>query len=167
VVDFKNTVIIMTSNIGSNVLTHPLGFTSDTDAADAERTEKRLLDELRKAFRPEFLNRVDEIIVFRSLTREQLGQIVDLLLTKVRTLVEGQGMHLEVTEAAKALVAEQGYDQQYGARPLRRAIQRLIENPLSSELLRGTFKEGDTIVVDARDGRIVFTAEAKVAAAGA
>ena len=168
VVDFKNTVIIMTSNIGSDVLTQPLGFTSDTDAADAERTEKRLLDELRKAFRPEFLNRVDEIIVFRSLTREQLGQIVDLLLTKVRTLVEGQGMHLEVTEAAKALVAEQGYDQQYGARPLRRAIQRLIENPLSSELLRGTFKEGDTIMVDARDGRIVFTtAEAKVAAAGA
>jgi ATP-dependent Clp protease ATP-binding subunit ClpC len=163
VVDFKNTVVIMTSNVGSAEVSHPLGFTADGGGSDGREAEKRLMDELRKAFRPEFLNRIDEIIIFHSLTREQLTQIVDLLLARVRNLVEGQGMHLEVTEAAKALIAEQGYDQQYGARPLRRTIQRLIENPLSGELLRGRFKEGETIRVKAVEGRVVLEqASAKV-----
>ena len=116
-VDFKNTVVIMTSNVGSGVIRQQtLGFAAERRRARAhEDLEKRLLDELRKTFRPEFLNRVDEIIVFDPLTREQLEQIVDLLLTHLRTLVEGQGMHLEVTEAAKALIAEQG---------LRRRVRR-------------------------------------------
>ena len=119
--------------------------------------ERRLLGELRKAFRPEFLNRVDEIIVFEPLQKEQLAQIVDLLMARVRSLVEGQGMSLRVTDAAKARVLDEGYDVEFGARPLRRAIQRLIENPLSSELLRGRFGEGDTIVVDAVDGALTFS----------
>ena len=152
VVDFKNTVIIMTSNVGGRLL-------SDADAeAGPEETEKVLMDELRRVFRPEFLNRIDEIIVFEPLAREQLTQIVDLLLERLREVVGGQGMKLEVSAAATEFLAEQGYDAEYGARPLKRAIQRLVENPLSGELLRGTFTEGDTIHVDLEDGSLVFVA---------
>ena len=157
-VDFKNTVVIMTSNIGSNVISKQrLGFAAEGESLGHEALEKRLLDELRKAFRPEFLNRVDEIIVFDPLSREQLIEVVDLLLTHLRELVKGQGMMLEVSKAAEEYVVEQGYDVEYGARPLKRAIQRLIENPLSSALLRGQFEEGDTVKVDLVDGSLAFT----------
>jgi ATP-dependent Clp protease ATP-binding subunit ClpC len=154
-VDFKNAVVVMTSNVGSGMIRQStLGFAKSNGSAPSHADlEKRLLDELRKAFRPEFLNRIDEIIVFDPLDREQLEQIVGLLLTHVRTLVEGQGMQLEVTEAAKAAIVAEGYDVEFGARPLKRAIQRLIENPLSSELLRGRFREGDTIKVDVGDDK--------------
>jgi ATP-dependent Clp protease ATP-binding subunit ClpC len=158
-VDFKNTVVIMTSNVGSGMIRQQtLGFGQATGTEGSrDDFEKRLLDELRKAFRPEFLNRVDDIIVFDPLTKEQLEQIVDLLLDRTRRLVEAQGLHIEVTEAAKARIVDAGYDVQFGARPLRRAIQRLVENPLSSELLRGTFAAGDTIAVDAApDGALSF-----------
>jgi len=157
-VDFKNTVVIMTSNIGGGVINkHRLGFASDGDGLSHDDLEQRLLGELRKTFRPEFLNRVDEIIVFDPLTREQLAGIVDLLLAHLRDLVRGQGMSLEVSQAAREHVADQGYDVDYGARPLKRAIQRLLENPLSSALLRGRFEEGDTIHVDLEGGSLVFT----------
>ena len=154
-VDFKNTVIIMTSNVGGGVIRQQtLGFAQNGGAAGThEDFEKRLLDELRKTFKPEFLNRVDEIIVFDPLAKPELEQIVDLLLERTRRLVEAQGMKLEVTEAAKARIVDEGYDAQYGARPLRRAIQRLVENPLSGELLRGSFTDGDTIEVDAGTDR--------------
>ncbi len=158
VVDFKNTVIIMTSNVGGRMLSQDrLGFESEDAGADREDVEKRLMDELRRCFRPEFLNRIDEIIVFEPLTREQLTQIVDLLLERLREVVKGQGMKLEVSIAARQHLAEQGYDAEYGARPLKRAIQRLLENPLSGELLRGAFTEGDTIHVDMKDGSLVFS----------
>jgi len=157
-VDFKNTVVIMTSNIGSNVISkHRLGFAAEGEESGHDALEKRLLDELRKAFRPEFLNRVDEVIVFDPLSREQLTEVVDLLLRHLRELVKGQGMTLEVSAAAKGYVVEQGYDVEYGARPLKRAIQRLVENPLSSALLRGEFEEGDTVKVDLVDGSLAFT----------
>ena len=157
-VDFKNTVVIMTSNVGSGVISkHRLGFASESDVRGHDDLEQRLLGELRKAFRPEFLNRVDEIIVFDPLTREQLAGIVDLMLEHLRDLVQGQGISLEVSQAAREYVAEQGYDVEYGARPLKRAIQRLLENPLSSELLRGRFEEGDTIHVGLEGGSLVFT----------
>ncbi|HEY5388310.1 MAG TPA: AAA family ATPase, partial [Thermoleophilia bacterium] len=157
-VDFKNTVVIMTSNIGSNVISkHRLGFAAEGDELGHDSMEKRLLDELRKTFRPEFLNRVDEVIVFDPLSREQLTEVVDLLLTQLRELVKGQGMTLEVSKAAEEYVVEQGYDVEYGARPLKRAIQRLVENPLSSALLRGEFKAGDTVKVDLADGSLAFT----------
>ena len=157
-VDFKNTVVIMTSNIGGNVISkHRLGFAAEGEELGHEDMEKRLLGELRKAFRPEFLNRVDEIIVFDPLSREQLTEVVDLLLTHLRELVKGQGMTLEVSEAAKEYVVEQGYDAEYGARPLKRAIQRLVQNPLSGALLRGEFEEGDTVKVDLVDGSLAFT----------
>jgi ATP-dependent Clp protease ATP-binding subunit ClpC len=158
-VDFKNCVIIMTSNVGTSFLRkHALGFAREPEGTRThEELEKELLDELKKSFRPEFINRVDEIIVFDELTRDELTEIVDLMLERVREMVAAQGMTLEVSDAAKALLAEQGYDAQFGARPLRRAIQRLVENPLSTEVLRGTFQIGDTVKVDAPDGSLTFT----------
>jgi len=128
-VDFKNTVVIMTSNVGSELIPDAEALRRDHDAV-----EERLMGALRQTFRPEFLNRIDETIVFHSLGREELEQIVELLLTHVRRLVEGQGMELEVSDEARRSVVEAGYDPQWGARPLKRAIQRLIENPLSREL---------------------------------
>jgi ATP-dependent Clp protease ATP-binding subunit ClpC len=159
-VDFKNSVIIMTSNVGSGTIRQQqLGFSpGNGHEASHEDFEKRLLAELRHTFKPEFLNRVDDIIVFDPLNKQQLEQIVDLLLEHTRRLVEGQGMRLDVTAAARAKIVDEGYDAEFGARPLRRAIQRLLENPLSSELLRGTFHSGDTIKVDVgSNGALAFS----------
>ena len=150
-VDFKNTVVIMTSNVGAELIPD-----AETMEKDYDAVENRLMGALRQTFRPEFLNRIDETIVFHGLGRKELEQIVDLLLTHMRRLIEGQGMHLEIAEDAKRFVADAGYDPRFGARPLKRAIQRLIENPLSRELLGGSFVEGDTIKVSLADGRLVF-----------
>ncbi len=150
-VDFKNTVVIMTSNVGAELIPD-----AETMEKDYDAVENRLMGALRQTFRPEFLNRIDETIVFHGLGREELEQIVDLLLTHVRRQVEGQGMHLEITDDAKRFVADTGYDPRFGARPLKRAIQRLVENPLSRELLGGSFVEGDTIKVSLADGHLVF-----------
>jgi ATP-dependent Clp protease ATP-binding subunit ClpA len=150
-VDFKNTVVIMTSNVGAELIPD-----AETMEKDYDAVEKRLMGALRQTFRPEFLNRIDETIVFHGLGREELEQITDLLLTHVRRLVEAQGMRLEVSEEARRFVAAAGYDPQFGARPLKRAIQRLIENPLSRELLGGSFALGDTIRVGVAGGSLVF-----------
>ncbi len=149
-VDFRNTVIIMTSNIGSQYILERAG----TDAWDA--VGDHVLGELRRAFRPEFLNRVDDIIVFRPLDREQLAEIVELQLRRVAKLLAERRLDLEVTDAAKAYIADQGYDPAFGARPLKRAIQRLIQNPLALEVLEGRFEEGDRVVVDRDGDRLVF-----------
>jgi ATP-dependent Clp protease ATP-binding subunit ClpB len=130
-VDFRNTVIIMTSNI-------------------------RSADALRDRFRPEFLNRIDEIVVFEPLSREQLGDIVELQLDRLRARVAERGLELDLTDAAKEALAEAGWDPAYGARPLKRAIQRLLENPLALRLLEGDFSDGDTVRVDAVDGELTF-----------
>jgi ATP-dependent Clp protease ATP-binding subunit ClpB len=111
---------------------------------------------LRDRFRPEFLNRIDEVVVFQPLTREQLSEIVELQLARLRDRLAERRLSLEVTEAAKEVVAEAGWDPAYGARPLKRAIQRLLENPLARELLEGRFVEGDVVRVDAADGELVF-----------
>jgi ATP-dependent Clp protease ATP-binding subunit ClpC len=150
-VDFKNTVVIMTSNVGAELIPD-----AETMEKDYDAVESRLMGALRQTFRPEFLNRIDETIVFHGLGRGELEQIVELLLAHVRQQVEGQGMHLEVSADARKFVANSGYDPQFGARPLKRAIQRLIENPLSREMLGGTFVEGDTIRVELQDGALVF-----------
>jgi ATP-dependent Clp protease ATP-binding subunit ClpB len=141
-VDFRNTALIMTSNIRSP-------------------------EAMREHFRPEFLNRIDEIVVFHPLSREQLGEIVGLQLARLRTRLAERGLSIELTEAAKELVAEAGWDPTYGARPLKRALQRLIENPLALRLLEGDFAAGDTVLADASDGEIVFekAAEREPAAA--
>jgi ATP-dependent Clp protease ATP-binding subunit ClpB len=130
-VDFRNTVLIMTSNV-------------------------RSVDALRDVFRPEFLNRIDEVIEFRPLSREQIAEIVELQLARLRDRLEERRIELELTDAAKEALAEAGWDPAYGARPLKRAIQRLVENPLALTLLEGDFADGDTIRVDAEDGEIRF-----------
>jgi len=111
---------------------------------------------MRERFRPEFLNRIDEIVVFESLTREQLSEIVELQLARMRTRLAERGLSLELTDEAKEVVTEAGWDPTYGARPLKRALQRLVENPLALRLLEGDFEEGDTVRVDAREGELVF-----------
>jgi ATP-dependent Clp protease ATP-binding subunit ClpB len=150
-VDFRNTVIIMTSNIGSQYIVDAGG---QLDQRGWEKVEERVRDELRNHFRPEFLNRVDDIIVFRQLSREDLVQIVDLQLDKLKRILEDRHIYLEVTAEAKALLAAEGYDPVYGARPLKRAIQRLLQNPIALELLEGNFHEGDVIRVE-RDGNVL------------
>src|SRR5438445_531396 len=120
------------------------------------RMKEHITEELRRTFRPEFLNRIDEVIIFRPLTGGQIKAIADILIARVQRELRGQNMQLELTEAAKDLLAKEGFDPTFGARPLRRTIQRLIEDQLSDELLRGSFSPGDTVVVDARDERIVF-----------
>ncbi len=111
---------------------------------------------MRERFRPEFLNRIDEIVVFRPLTREQIGEIVELQLARLRERLAERRLSLELTDEAKELIADAGWDPTYGARPLKRALQRLVENPLALRLLEGDFAEGDTVLVDARDGELVF-----------
>ncbi len=162
-VDFKNSVIIMTSNVGAPILEKEMaiGFKPVRDAAQGledayTRMKDRITEELRRTFRPEFLNRIDEVIIFRPLTTAQIREIVAILIERVRRELRGQNMDLELAEAAQDLLAKEGYDPTFGARPLRRAIQRLVEDELSDELLRGNFSPGDTVVIDARDGRIVF-----------
>jgi len=159
-VDFRNTVIIMTSNVGAHEIQRQstIGFRTVEDSQQSyQDMKKKVMDELRKTFRPEFLNRVDEVIVFHALSKEHLRQIVDIMLRTLVKELKDRGVQVEFTERAKEVLAEQGYDPQYGARPLRRAIQRLVENPLSEEMLKGRFAEGDTIVVDADEsGQLVF-----------
>jgi len=155
-VDFKNTVIIMTSNIGS----HLIGDLAESGDYDSIRS--RVLEALRATFRPEFLNRLDEIIIFHPLSREHIKEIVELQIKRLASIVaERDRIKLEFTEKAKELLADAGYDPAYGARPLKRTIQRMVENPLAMEILKGTFAEGDTVIADAEDGNITFSKAAK------
>ena len=155
VVDFKNSVIIMTSNVGATGITSStdIGFrpqkdSGNTDVQQYEKMKNKVLDEVKHTFRPEFINRVDEIVVFHQLSRSQIEEIVGLELAKVIREVKAQEMHLEVTEDAKALLAKKGWDPQFGARPLRRAIQREVEDELAEEMLRGRFGSGDRILAE-------------------
>jgi ATP-dependent Clp protease ATP-binding subunit ClpC len=151
-VDFRNTIIIMTSNIGVRDLKDfgtGIGFATKTRAENQADTMKSTIQNaLRKAFSPEFLNRLDDVIVFNSLEREHIHQIIDLSLGKLFTRIMSLGYNIELTEKAKDFIAERGYDAQYGARPLNRAIQRFLEDPLAEELLKGEIAEGDTILAD-------------------
>jgi ATP-dependent Clp protease ATP-binding subunit ClpC len=162
-VDFRNTILVMTSNIGAELIKRQsgLGFAMRRDEAeeanrDYEEMRERLLEELRRTFRPEFLNRVDSVIVFHALSREEIAQIVDLELDKVRARLLEYDLGLEVTDAAKALLAEEGYSDEYGARPLKRVIQNRVEDALSDAVLEGRFAGGDTVLADAEDGEIVL-----------
>jgi ATP-dependent Clp protease ATP-binding subunit ClpB len=141
-VDFRNTVLIMTSNIGSQHIV-------DLSESQREEIEKRVEEALRARFKPEFLNRVDEMIVFHQLGREECERIVDIQIERVREMLAERRLELEVTDAAKALLAEKGYDPHYGARPLKRVIQRVVQDPLSMKILEGDFPEGSKILADA------------------
>jgi ATP-dependent Clp protease ATP-binding subunit ClpB len=145
-VNFKNTVVIMTSNIGSHYIME-LG---------PEAAEPKVMEALRQHFRPEFLNRIDDVIMFHSLSRSDLTRIVEIQLTHLRRLLAERKITLELTEAAKLHLAEAGYDPTFGARPLKRVIQRELQDPLALALLQGEFKEGDTIHVDFKEGSLVF-----------
>jgi ATP-dependent Clp protease ATP-binding subunit ClpC len=158
-VDFKNTIIIMTSNLGTrDIQKGPgIGFAaSANEEVTYEKMRDRVTEELKKSFRPEFLNRIDEVIVFRSLTQEDVKNIVDLMMTRVREQLKAKDIDIELTDQAKTLLASQGFDSSLGARPLRRTIQRMVEDPLSEKLLWKEFRAGQTIIVDAQDGEIVF-----------
>ena len=146
-VNFRNTVIIMTSNIGSHWIKE-LG---------PEAAKDRVLQELDRHFRPEFLNRIDEIIIFRPLTKEHLVQIVDIQLRRLQKLLDARQIELKLTDAAKRYLAEKGYDPVFGARPLKRTIQREVQDPLALKILQGEFQDGDVVLVDVRDGELVFT----------
>ena len=155
-VDFKNTVVILTSNIGSQYIeAMPVGAGPHEQDALYDQMKSKVTEQLRQHFRPELLNRIDEIIVFHALNQEQIKSIVDLLLKGTERQLADRKLHLEVTEAAKTLIAESGFDPLYGARPLRRTIQRMVENPISSGILRREFRDGDTIVVDSDGEKIV------------
>jgi ATP-dependent Clp protease ATP-binding subunit ClpB len=148
-VDFKHTVVIMTSNVGTE-------FLDGSDATTDEQRRTLVMATLRQRFRPEFLNRVDEIIFFHGLTREHLQKIVDIQVQRLEKLLAGRRLEIELTDAARALMADEGYDPVYGARPLKRVIQREVQDPLALSLLQGEFHEGDRVRVDARDGHLTF-----------
>jgi ATP-dependent Clp protease ATP-binding subunit ClpC len=156
-VDFRNTLIIMTSNLGTGLENKgPVGFLRDVDVEESKRLRASVDDALKRAFRPEFLNRIDEIIVFDALSKDQIHEIVDLMIVEVEERLEEHGVTIELTGAAKDWLADEGYDSQYGARPLRRAIQRHIENPLSKLILAQEFSEGSHIIADAGDDGLMF-----------
>jgi ATP-dependent Clp protease ATP-binding subunit ClpC len=148
-VDFRNCVLIMTSNLGTQDLRKAnVGFTKIDEAVSYERMKDKVNDALKQHFRPEFLNRIDEVIVFHELSKEEVTQIVDLMIRRLQGQLEGQGLGLELTTEAKLHLAERGYDPSLGARPLRRAIQRLIEDKLSESILHKQFAAGTIVVVD-------------------
>ena len=169
-VNFKNTVVIMTSNAGADIIKREsqLGFATRKDKATAQKQsyedmKKKVTGEIQKAFRPEFLNRLDDIIVFHELTVEQLRKIVDLMIKDLEGRLAERKIGLELSEKAKSWLSKEGYDPVYGARPLRRVIERYVENPLSSKVLRGELKEGDTVKVDIdKENKLTFKNKAAV-----
>ncbi len=159
-VDFRNTIVIMTSNIGAREIasTNQIGFTSSTGTGlSDEEIQERVMTEIKKVFRPEFLNRVDDIIVFKSLTTEEINQIVGLMIADLRDRLISQNMTISLTHAAISYIAQEGTDVAFGARPLRRAIQRLVEDPISEQILEGRWKSGSVIEVDFDGSELTFT----------
>jgi len=161
-VDFSNTIVVMTSNVGAEMIRRQagMGFAAPTlesaDQADYDEMRDKLLGQLKRTFRPEFLNRVDKVVVFRALTKEDIAKIVGLEMDKVRGRLEESGFHLEMTEEAEALLTKEGYSEEYGARPLRRVIQSKIEDPLSDAILGDRFSPGSTLTVGAEDGEFTI-----------
>jgi ATP-dependent Clp protease ATP-binding subunit ClpC len=163
-VDFRNTIVIMTSNVGTEAIRKDsrFGFVTAKDEekakeADYDRMKEKVLGELKNIFRPEFLNRIDATVAFHSLDKPQIRQIVDLMLNRVRTELVEQEMKLEVTMGAKDFLVEKGFDVTFGARPLRRAIQNHVEDPMAEGVLEGRFKRGDTVYIDVQNEELVMT----------
>ncbi|QGU00746.1 ATP-dependent Clp protease, ATP-binding subunit ClpC [Candidatus Syntrophocurvum alkaliphilum] len=157
-VDFRNTIVIMTSNVGAESIQRDktVGFNRAIDEAqNYDKMKQRVMDHMKHTFRPEFLNRVDELIVFQSLSEEELKEIVNLLIKDLSQRIKENGYELEITEAASELIMKEGYDPSFGARPLKRALQKLVEDTISEEILKNTFAPGDKVVIDAKDGEIV------------
>jgi ATP-dependent Clp protease ATP-binding subunit ClpC len=162
-VDFRNTVIIMTSNVGSKEINKgiSMGFMNSDNKSAFTDLKDKAMTALKKVFNPEFLNRVDEVVVFHSLRKEHIGQIIDIMLEESKTPLVEKNMPFTVTKDAREYLINEGFDEKYGARPLRRTIQRYIEDPLANEILKGVFKEGSKILVDLVDGKIIFKEASK------
>ena len=158
-VDFRNTILILTSNVGASELAaaKSLGFTSgDVAKNDAEARKERMMSALKGTFRPEFLNRIDDIIIFNSLGQPEIESIATLMLQEVVKRIEELGIHIHFDASVPALLAKEGFDPAYGARPLRRAVVRLVEDAVSTEMLEGKIHAGDTVNARAEDGKLVF-----------
>jgi ATP-dependent Clp protease ATP-binding subunit ClpB len=171
-VDFKNTLIIMTSNLGAEYLAdprQPMGFGAPGDKDKVMSEEEAyglVMDAVRRHFRPEFINRIDEIVVFHRLRREAMASIVDIQMKRLQALVADRKITLELDDQARTWLANKGYDPIYGARPLKRVIQKSVQDPLAEEILRGNVKDGDTVVVSVKDGALTLNGvEVKAAAA--
>jgi ATP-dependent Clp protease ATP-binding subunit ClpC len=168
-VDFRNTIIIMTSNVGAQVLQRQtsMGFSAAASGfSDHEKMREKVLEEAKRVFKPEFLNRISDIIFFRPLDKKDLAKIVDIELAKFAKRLTERKITLEFTAEAKALLIEKGYDEKYGARPLRRAVEHYLEDPFAEAILRGDVKEDEPVVVD-RDGeKLVFKQNSKAADTG-
>jgi ATP-dependent Clp protease ATP-binding subunit ClpC len=158
-VDFRNTIILLTSNVGAERLKKgaTMGFTAPDDEQDYERMKENLTEEAKKVFRPEFLNRFDDIVVFRSLGKEELTQILELELAKVQERLAERNLHFDLDESARDLLREKGYDPAYGARPMRRAVEKHLEDPMAEEIIRGDLLEGKKIAISTTDDKLVFT----------
>jgi ATP-dependent Clp protease ATP-binding subunit ClpC len=158
-VDFRNTILIMTSNIGADLIKNqaPMGFGKTTEEVTYDRMKEKLLKEVEKHFRPEFLNRLDDVIVFRTLTREDMGQVAEIELSSVRERLSDRGIEIQLTDEAKTFIVDQGYNPDLGARPIKRSIERLIEDPLSEELLSGRFDSAKAIRIIVNEGHLEFT----------
>jgi ATP-dependent Clp protease ATP-binding subunit ClpC len=167
VVNFRNTVVLMTSNVGAETIKKQttLGFSPITDESSYERMREKIMDEARRIFRPEFLNRLDDIIVFRSLTKPDLIEILGLEITKVMERLKGRNLQLQLDEKAKDFLVEKGYDPTYGARPMRRAVERFLEDPLAEEILKGNLHEGEPVQVTVEKDKLLFVQTSPAAGA--
>ncbi|SVE10823.1 uncharacterized protein METZ01_LOCUS463677, partial [marine metagenome] len=158
-VDFRNTIILLTSNLGADKAKpgSTIGFTTSPDEIDYDRMREQIMDEAKRVFRPEFLNRLDDVIVFRSLTREDLLEILDLELAKIVDRLKAKDIDLKPDDKAREFLVEKGYDPQYGARPMRRAVERYLEDPLAEEILRDIVHDGDPVEISADDEKLTFS----------
>ncbi len=161
-IDFRNTIIIMTSNVGADLARkhNAMGFGTKAGESDYDDMKYKMLEETKKVFKPEFLNRLDDIIVFHALTKQDLTKIVDIEVAKVAGRLAAREITLRLSPEASEFLIEKGYDPAYGARPLRRAVERYLEDPLAEELLRGAFKGMQLVVVGVKDGALTFTPSA-------
>ena len=160
-VSFKNTVIILTSNVGAHEVKDaaPLGFRSADEAQAYEDMKSRIEEALKRQFKPEFLNRLDDIIIFHKLSREDAAHICEKIVESLAKRLKAKEITLKVSARAMSLLVEEGYSEEFGARPLKRAVRRRIEDPLSEEVLRGRVSAGKTVIVDEEDGKFVFSEE--------
>ena len=160
VVSFKNTVLIMTSNVGAHAVKEPsLGFSFDSDSREYEDMKENIENALKQQFRPEFLNRLDDIIIFHKLSKADAAKICDKILAALEARLKERGMTLKVSSRARSKLVDEGYSEEFGARPLKRAVQKLVEDRLSEEILQGNIRPNSAIIVDEQDGKIVFSQE--------
>jgi ATP-dependent Clp protease ATP-binding subunit ClpC len=167
VVSFRNTIILMTSNVGAETIKKgsTLGFTPIKDETSYEHMREKIMDEAKRLFRPEFLNRLDDIIVFRPLTKPDLVEILELEVVKVMERLKSKKLQIVLDEKAKEFLVQKGYDPTYGARPMRRSVERFLEDPLAEEILKGNLHEGDPVQVTVENDKLLFTQSSPAAGA--